>query len=87
MTKTIGKRDRTMKMKSKLNLTPQIDKMRTLWKANLRIQHERDNFLFTATEEFEQAARIAEKLLQSSASCRMVGAVIVGIERIDHLWN
>jgi hypothetical protein len=60
---------------------------RVLWKARLRIQERKDEFLFRAGEEFSGASIIAADLLDSSPSCQMVGAVIVGIERVARLWN
>ena len=60
---------------------------RVLWKARLRIQERKDEFLFRASEEFREASTIATDLLDSSPSCQMVGAVIVGIERVARLWN
>jgi hypothetical protein len=63
------------------------EKSRTLWRANLRIQNEKQDFLFRASEDFAEASTLAQKLLDSSPSCQMVGAVIVGIERMARLWN
>ena len=63
------------------------EKLRTLWKANLRIQTDKGDFLFRSSEEFADAAVTAQRLLESSPSCRMVGAVIVGVERVARLWN
>ncbi len=60
---------------------------RVLWKARLSIQQRKDEFLFRASEEFSEASTIATDLLDSSPSCQMVGAVIVGIERVARLWN
>lgn len=60
---------------------------RVLWKAWLSIQQRKDEFLFRASEEFSEASTIATDLLDSSPSCQMVGAVIVGIERVARLWN
>lgn len=60
---------------------------RVLWKAQLSIQQRKDEFLFRASEEFSEASTIATDLLGSSPSCQMVGAVIVGIERVARLWN
>ena len=64
-----------------------IDTHRVLWKARLSIQQRKDEFLFRASEEFGEASTIATDLLDSSPSCQMVGAVIVGIERVARLWN
>lgn len=60
---------------------------RVLWKARLSIQQRKEEFLFRASEEFSEASTIATDLLDSSPSCQMVGAVIVGIERVARLWN
>jgi hypothetical protein len=67
--------------------TGRKDQNRTLWKANLRIQNEKQDFLFRSTEDFAEASALAQKLCESSPSCAMVGAVIVGIERMAKLWN
>lgn len=64
-----------------------IDTHRVLWKARLSIQQRKDEFLFRASEEFGEASTIATDLLDSPPSCQMVGAVIVGIERVARLWN
>ena len=70
-------------------VNPGIDDegLRVLWKAELRIGTRKDSFLYRCTEEFDRAAFTAEALLQSSPAASMVGAVIVGIERLDRLWN
>ncbi len=60
---------------------------RVLWKARLSIQHRKDEFLFRAGEEFAEASTIAMDLLLNSPSCKITGAVIVGIERVARLWN
>ncbi len=66
---------------------PAQEVLRVLWKARLSIQQRKDEFLFRASEEFSEASTIATDLLGSSPSCQMVGAVIVGIERVARLWN
>jgi hypothetical protein len=63
------------------------EKLRTLWKAHLKIQNDKSEFLFRSSEEFAEASALAQKLVESSPSCHMVGVVIVGIERVAHLWN
>jgi hypothetical protein len=63
------------------------EKLSVLWKAKLKIQNETGDFLFRSTEEMLDAAAAAERILQSSPSCKMVGAVIVGVERVAKLWN
>ena len=60
---------------------------RTLWKARLRIQNEKQEFLFRSTDEFQLAAKTAQELLETSPSCQMVGAEIVAVERMARLWN
>ncbi len=62
-------------------------RVRTLWRAKLRIQNRKDEFLFRSTEDFADAAKIAQTLLDSSPSCKMSGAEIVSIERVARLWN
>ena len=72
---------------SKLEPADNIDKSRTLWRAKLRIQNEKDEFLFRCGEEFTDAATKAQELLETSPSCKMVGAEIIAIERVARLWN
>jgi hypothetical protein len=61
--------------------------MRTLWSATLQIADGREDFLFREQDDFEKAAATAQKLVEGSTACRMVGAVIVEIKRVAHLWN
>lgn len=60
---------------------------RTLWKANLRIGTNKQDFLFREVEEFEAASKTAVKLLESSTAATLTGAELVGVERVGHLWN
>jgi hypothetical protein len=60
---------------------------RTLWRCVLRIDVERDEFFFRAGPKFEDAANEALRLVCESASCQMVRAVIVAVERVAKLWN
>ena len=66
---------------------PAEPKLRFLWRANLQIGPRKDYFLFRSTDDFSQAAKLAEELLDSSPACDMAGAVIVALERNDRLWN
>lgn len=68
-------------MKPKLAPATKSEKLRTLWKASLRVGTGKDEFLFRSTEEFTQASRVAQDLLDSSPSCQITGAVIVAVER------
>lgn len=63
------------------------DKMRTLWRVKLKVGTEDREALFRASEDFEEAAGMATKLVLSSPGSQMVGATIVGINRIARLWN
>jgi hypothetical protein len=74
-------------IKSNLEPLPGERGMRTLWRARLRIQDQKDEFLFRAGDEFESAAQVATELLESSPSCKMVSAQIIAVERIARLWN
>jgi hypothetical protein len=62
-------------------------KERTLWRAQLRIQTQNQEFLFRSTEDFDVASTTAMDLCDTSESCKMVGAELVGVTRIGHLWN
>jgi hypothetical protein len=62
--------------------------MRTLWRARLKVgNNNKDEFLFRAGEEFEDAGATACVLLDSSPSCKISGATIVAVERVAKLWN
>ncbi len=63
------------------------ERIRTLWRAKLRIQNRKDEFLFRSTEDFSDAAKTAQTLLDGSPSCKISGAEIVSIERVARLWN
>ncbi len=58
-----------------------------LWQADLRMGSRKDSFLFRSTEDFLEASRLAETLLQTSPGAEMAGAVIVAIQRKARLWN
>lgn len=61
--------------------------MGTLWKVKLRIGDEYQEFLFRQRDDWESAAKTAQDLVDKSAACDMVGATIVAVERVAHLWN
>jgi len=48
---------------------------RTLWRARLRVQNNKDEFLFRSSEDFTDAAEVAQQLLDESPSCKMVGPI------------
>jgi hypothetical protein len=60
---------------------------RTLWRCILRVDLNRDEFLFRSTDDFEQATIEALQLVDRSQSCRMTKARVVAIERVARLWN
>lgn len=60
----------------------------TLWRARLRLPPSgKDEFLFRSSEEFSDAATTAQELLETSPSCKMVGAEIIEVARVARLWN
>ena len=65
-----------------------VAKGRVLWRAKLFIPGGgKDEFLFRGEEEFTLAAASAQQILESRASCKMVSAQIVAVERVARLWN
>jgi hypothetical protein len=62
-------------------------KLPVLWRANMGAGKHKSQFHFRSTEEFCEASRTAEELLESSSDMEMPGNAIVGIERICRLWN
>lgn len=59
----------------------------TLWKAETKAGKNVDHFYFRSTEEFMDASKTAQDLLDSSPACQVAGAVIVRIERVARMWN
>ena len=61
---------------------------RTLWQAKLKLVGDRKaDILFRSTEDFQEASKTAQRLLESSSGAYLTGAVIVAVERESHLWN
>ena len=78
---------RMKKIAERMQPAPNDQHNLTLWRAKLRIQTASDDFLFRSSDEFSDAAEVAQTLLESSPSCKMVGAEIVAVERVARLWN
>jgi hypothetical protein len=65
--------------------------MSTLWSAKVsgvgsRARQE-EEILFRERDDWEAAASTAQKLLDASPACKMIGGVIVQVKRVAHLWN
>lgn len=80
-------RERLKQVKERSGPAESGEDMRTLWRARLRIGAEKDEFLFRSSEEWGEASGEAQRLLETSPSCKMVGAVIIAVERVARLWN
>lgn len=58
-----------------------------VWQVYTRAGEITDHFFLRAPDEFSAAARIAQELVNASPACKLAGARIVMIKRLERLWN
>jgi hypothetical protein len=74
-------------LETKPGRKPRDPILRTLWRGNLQSGSKADHFLFRSTEDFGEASRQAEELIETSAAASIAGSRLIGIERVARLWN
>ena len=62
-------------------------RLRILWCAEISIQHRKETILFRSSSDITQAVIEAQRIVDTSASTKMVGANLDGVKKVGYLWN